>query len=880
MFVSTLNGAGSQATSGTKLNKNPASREVKSATPAEYAASLGYSVFPLIGRGKEPKAPRIAEWQKRSSSETTEASKIAGAYGINCVGMAVVDVDLKAGAKGGEQKPRTLREGFEALVADVMAVTGEPEAAVNRELNARTVCKQKSPSGGMHLFGSLPRGVRISSAQLTAVTPEQIRDAKPEYRVSLGVDIRAGYVEDDGTVQGAGYIVGCGSQIPDGEYIGVLVPRSELSEWGPIMVRWLQAKSGAKRQAAKAKTKPALAGKKQNTLGTQKQDVEVLRDALDSLVGMASGSEGEWYKVCQCLVNASRSGAITDDDGLELFDDFSKSGGARYGGRDEVEGKWYATLNGQERNDGALTLGSIFEWAKQAGWKDPRKSVVVSNGVAPGGPDAHGATETDDNNEKLNLDDYRLYVTESGSLRVVVVSDRKDFNDRSLRSRVDKESAAAILGQETVYDGIGCDLSKQYGDVITAENGNMLINTFRGFSLVPEKARTKEVLDGVNVILRLLQHIGGNEPGFDKFLFKYLAWIWQNKSKAPKVAIVLRSDEEGTGKGTFSKLCVKLNAPNTFTASNPKHIVGGFTKHLAGIRVLIADEAMFAGDPKIRGQLFSLVTEDTVTIEGKGRDAYAVANTLAIIMTTNSKWAVPAGSTARRFAVADVPDTYVGDAAYWTEVHSALEDPAVIAAFAHVLQSVDLKGWKPWQHVPQTKALMEQKRQSAKRTVVGYFLQALERGKFQDARPTAVGDYIPVSPAQGGGKPDTAKDLWVKGPVDVYPSQLDQIAGAASAYVGYEIATSELKRDMVKLLGGQRGKNNDTRFIRLPALAQATLAFEASAKMTVGGADNESFDFDETAGSGRATNVTKVSFGKPATGALATSVKAVGGKPA
>jgi Virulence-associated protein E/Bifunctional DNA primase/polymerase, N-terminal/Primase C terminal 2 (PriCT-2) len=359
MFVSTLNGAGSQATSGTKLNKNPASREVKSPTPAEYAASLGYKVHPLNGgTGKRAKAPYWNDWPNRSTSDVSEAAKITGAYGISCVGMPVIDLDVKT---------QTLKQALDALVDDAIRVTGKPRSAVEKEIRAQAKYFQNSPSGGVHIFGSAPAGVRIGS-----------KDA-----VTKGIDVKAGFIGDDGKPHGVGQVVGAGSVLAAGAYRGNLVPRDELPEWGPIFTEYLQAVTGT-RQAAKGKTKPAIAGKKQNTLGTQKQDVEVLRDALDSLVGMASGSEGEWYKVCQCLVNASRSGAITEDDGLELFDKFSKSGGARYGGRDEVEGKWYATLNGQERNDGALTLGSIFEWAKQSNWKDPRKSVVVSSGVAPG----------------------------------------------------------------------------------------------------------------------------------------------------------------------------------------------------------------------------------------------------------------------------------------------------------------------------------------------------------------------------------------------------------------------------------------------------------------------------------------------------------------
>ena len=149
---------------------------------------------------------------------------------------------------------------------------------------------------------------------------------------------------------------------------------------------------------------------------------------------------------------------------------------------------------------------------------------------------------------------------------------------------------AACGGADSTEKGLP-SVSGGYGD-------KPKVNTFRGFNVVAKPGNCQ-------VILEFIDHLGSNEPGFSDYLLKIMAWKWQNKSKAPKVAIVLRSDGEGTGKGSFARLLEVMFSPATFTTSKGKHIVGGFNKQMEGIAVLIADEAMFAGDPAIRGELYS-----------------------------------------------------------------------------------------------------------------------------------------------------------------------------------------------------------------------------------------------------------------------------------
>ena len=51
--------------------------------------------------------------------------------------------------------------------------------------------------------------------------------------------------------------------------------------------------------------------------------------------------------------------------------------------------------------------------------------------------------------------------------------------------------------------------------------------------------------------------------------------------------------------------------------SNSDHVTGKHNDHLETLLKLGADEALFAGDPRHRNALYSLITEPTMTVEPK-----------------------------------------------------------------------------------------------------------------------------------------------------------------------------------------------------------------------------------------------------------------------
>ena len=122
---------------------------------------------------------------------------------------------------------------------------------------------------------------------------------------------------------------------------------------------------------------------------------------------------------------------------------------------------------------------------------------------------------------------------------------------------------------------------------------------------------------------------------------------------------------------------------------------------------MFSDEAFFAGDNQMAGVLKGLITEDTNTIEFKGKDAFQVNNYVRLLIASNNDWVIPAGMEERRFLMLDVSDSKMQNTAYFAEIIKQMDDGGREALLNHLMER-DLSGVN-LRKVPSTAALFEQK---------------------------------------------------------------------------------------------------------------------------------------------------------------------------
>ena len=228
-----------------------------------------------------------------------------------------------------------------------------------------------------------------------------------------------------------------------------------------------------------------------------------------------------------------------------------------------------------------------------------------------------------------------------------------------------------------------------------------VLNLWRGFAVAPDDSG-----DCSLYLAHVTDVVCAGNDEHATYLLNYLAWGVQNPGKRPEVAVVLRG-EEGTGKGTMVHPYGEIFGPHYTHISQPGHLVGNFNAHLQQTRVLFADEAFFAGDPRGNGVLKALITEPHINIEPKGVDAFTASNKLMIFMASNADWVVPAGASPRRYFVLDVSDAHKQDHVYFAAIAQQLVNGGR-AALLHFLLYRDLTGFNI-RVVPQTRALADQK---------------------------------------------------------------------------------------------------------------------------------------------------------------------------
>jgi hypothetical protein len=223
----------------------------------------------------------------------------------------------------------------------------------------------------------------------------------------------------------------------------------------------------------------------------------------------------------------------------------------------------------------------------------------------------------------------------------------------------------------------------------------------------------------------------GNEEHGD-YIVRWIAWLLQHPDKPAEVALVLRG-EKGVGKGVIGRALGKIAGQHGIHLSSTVLMTGRFNAHMRDCVFLFADEALWAGDKEGEGQLKRMTTEDTLVIEGKGRDAVITPNRLHIMMASNEDWVIPASADERRFAMFDVSPARRQDHAYFDALTAQINGDG-LAGMLHDLLSMDLGRWHPRFDIPKTEALRIQV-QHSEDPMRGLFRELLFLGELPGLQP-------------------------------------------------------------------------------------------------------------------------------------------------
>jgi hypothetical protein len=241
----------------------------------------------------------------------------------------------------------------------------------------------------------------------------------------------------------------------------------------------------------------------------------------------------------------------------------------------------------------------------------------------------------------------------------------------------------------------------------------------------------------------------GNEEHY-QYLLRWMARAVQKPGEQGHVAVVLRGGR-GAGKGTVAQIFGSLFGRHFLHISSAKHLVGQFNAHLRDCVFLFADEAFYAGDKQHESVLKTLVTEDTIIVEGKGVDAEPSPNFVHLLMASNDQWVVPAGEDERRFFVLNVSEERKQDKAYFKALHRQMEEGGR-EALLHYLMTLDLSDFEV-RNVPSTEALREQKEHNLS-AEQEWLLPIIEEAALPGYWPEATDDELQRVRRSNGAGPE------------------------------------------------------------------------------------------------------------------------------
>ena len=248
-------------------------------------------------------------------------------------------------------------------------------------------------------------------------------------------------------------------------------------------------------------------------------------------------------------------------------------------------------------------------------------------------------------------------------------------------------------------------------------------NLWRGFSVKPAERMEENV--AVNSFLEHAKNnVCRNENKLFQWLIGYFAHIIQRPWEKPLVALVFRG-AKGVGKNALIETVGALLGSHFLLTSNRRYLVGNFNGHLENCLMFALDEAFWSGDKQAEGTLKDLITGKEHVIEHKGKEPYVVENKTRIIIIGNEDWLIPASYDERRFAVFDVGGGRKQDIRFFKSMRNGM-DRGGYGVLLRFLLDYDISALD-FNIAPSTQALMEQK-QHTMEPLHQWWLDCLENG--------------------------------------------------------------------------------------------------------------------------------------------------------
>lgn len=438
--------------------------------------------------------------------------------------------------------------------------------------------------------------------------------------------------------------------------------------------------------------------------------VEQIQRMLDA-IDINNLSYEQWLKVGMAIKSQ-----YPGPEGLALWDEWSQKG-ARYK-FGECSSRWKGFSD-----FGQIRMGTLFFIAQENGWT-PAKEDKQGN-------------KFDVLVEQMN-NEYAI-VAVGGKIRILREKPNSHDPTAARYDLMPKDDFKTLLQNDYIWikDGKGRPARVSVAAIWlshparrTYPNGLGLFpegappgwyNTWTGFAVEPREGDCSLFLRHIEDV------ICSRDPYLYDWLLDWCADAVQDPSNPKGTAVVLRG-EEGAGKGTIANTLGFLFGSHYRHLIDDAHLLTNFNAHMMDALFVFADEITWGGNKKTDGKLKGMVTEKFLIGERKGVDAVGYRNMIRLMIASNNKWVIPAGTNSRRWFVLDVPATKANNKAYFDAISDELEHGGR-EALLHFLMNRQITN--NLRLAPETESLREQRfRSSAGDSVLQWWINCVERGSI------------------------------------------------------------------------------------------------------------------------------------------------------
>jgi hypothetical protein len=189
--------------------------------------------------------------------------------------------------------------------------------------------------------------------------------------------------------------------------------------------------------------------------------------------------------------------------------------------------------------------------------------------------------------------------------------------------------------------------------VYDEDSRNLYYNLYQGWTVKPKES------DIINVWLDYVKEVicSNDEEDFDYFL-NYFAHLFQKPSHHAGVALILKSDK-GIGKNLILEPIQYILGSNLyFMSTKTKDLVGEFNKNVRGRLLIVANEALFAGDFASLDNLKGLIADKEISVTAKHVDSETSDNYSRVIILSNRSSVINYDPTERRYRFFNCNDDF------------------------------------------------------------------------------------------------------------------------------------------------------------------------------------------------------------------------------